>query len=248
MIATLKALSVLLCYPTRELQEGMEELEQALLSEALATKPQLQPLLAFMRDFGQRDLYDVQERYVLLFDRTRSLSLHLFEHVHGESRERGQAMVNLASHYHDRELFISAREMPDYLPMFLEFASTLPLAEARGVIAEIGHILVALEDRLRKRGSLYAEIFKTLLELAPDAVASDGDELASSPDDDPNDLVALDRSWEDEPVTFGPGSAGASPGGSCPAARSVLARMELNEAAVRAPNNDEFSNSWESES
>ncbi|MEJ2459788.1 MAG: hypothetical protein P8Y58_17260 [Novosphingobium sp.] len=51
---------------------------------------------ALIDDLVTRDLYDAQERYVLLFDRTRKLSLHLFEHVHGESRDRGQAMVDLA--------------------------------------------------------------------------------------------------------------------------------------------------------
>ena len=245
MISTLKVLSILLCYPTRELQKGVAELEQALRSEALVPQPQLQALLGFMKDFGGRDLYDLQERYVLLFDRTRSLSLHLFEHVHGESRERGQAMVNLANHYHENDLFIEASELPDYLPMFLEFASTRSIEDARELISEISHILSAIEDRLRKRRSPYAEIIGTILALTPDAVA-DSDDLVDLPDDDPEDLAALDRSWEDEPVTFGPGPTATGPGGSCPAARDVLARMESHDLADRVRKNGDMSRQWES--
>ena len=77
------------------------------------------------------DLYDLQERYVLLFDRTRSLSLHLFEHVHGESRDRGQAMIDLKAQYEKNGLAISASELPDFVPLFLEFLSTRPVE--RGV-------------------------------------------------------------------------------------------------------------------
>ena len=78
------------------------------------------------------DLYDLQERYVLLFDRTRSLSLHLFEHVHGESRDRGQAMVDLKALYERHGLLMSSSELPDHLPLFLEFLSDHPRGRGCG--------------------------------------------------------------------------------------------------------------------
>ena len=137
MIATLKALSILLCYPTAEIRDGTPDLASAICGEGLIGEPHLATLLAFLSDFGERDLYDLQERYVLLFDRTRSLSLQLFEHVHGESRERGQAMVNLLQLYEQHKLEMEGGKLPDYLPMFLEFASTLSLAEAREMLQEI---------------------------------------------------------------------------------------------------------------
>jgi nitrate reductase molybdenum cofactor assembly chaperone NarJ/NarW len=175
-----------------------------------------------------RDLFDVQERYVLLFDRTRSLSLYFFEHIHGESRDRGQAMVDLMALYERNGLSIGAKELPDYLPMFLEFLSTMPIDQAGALLAEPMHILEALAERHRKRKSAYAVVFRVLVDLAagkadPDAVAA----LLEDPEDDPNDLEALDRIWEDEVVTFGPEAGGmVSPDGSCPATREILHRMD----------------------
>ena len=118
------------------------------------------------------DLYALQERYVDQFDRTRSLSLHLFEHVHGESRDRGQAMIDLKSLYEQNGLYLSAAELPDFVPAFLEFLSTRPLAQARALLSQTAHILTALAERLQKRHSPYAAIFQALAALAtlaPDA-------------------------------------------------------------------------------
>jgi len=127
---TLKVLSALLAYPTPELQAAAAELEAVLRSEALLPAPHIDGVCDLIRDLAGRDILDAEERYVLLFDRTRSLSLHLFEHVHGESRDRGQAMVDLLKLYEDAGYRPTAAELPDYLPLFLEFASTRPPAEA----------------------------------------------------------------------------------------------------------------------
>src|SRR5262245_34896123 len=144
MAKSFKVLSTLLSYPTAELQQAADELRAALDGEAL-----LPPLIArdvhrLIDEIAGGDLYDLQERYVLLFDRTRSLSLHLFEHVHGESRDRGQAMINLKSLYESNGLVIGASELPDFLPLFLEFLSMRPLAEARDLLGQPIHILAAL--------------------------------------------------------------------------------------------------------
>ena len=220
MNATLKTLSLLLCYPSAEVRAELPELGRAVRREGMLKDPVLGRLLSFMEDCARRDLYDLQERYVLLFDRTRSLSLHLFEHVHGESRERGRALVDLAQLYRRHGLMVDASELPDYLPMFLEFAATLPAAEVRGMLAEILHIVTALEERLRRRNSAYADVLKAVEACGRGAAASDLD-LHELPDDDPDDLEALDRAWEEAPVTFGPGSAGigGTPGSGCAAAR-----------------------------
>ncbi len=228
MIATLKAFSILLCYPTAEIRDGSPDLARAIRDEGLVREPGLGKLLAFLSDFEARDLYDLQERYVLLFDRTHSLSLQLFEHVHGESRERGQAMVNLLHLYEQRDLAMEGGELPDYLPMFLEFASTLSLAEAREMLQEILHIVKVLEERLMKRRSPYASIFNGIEAFAGGLENGAAFDMADLPDSDPEDLAALDKMWEDAPVTFGPGS----PGGSCPAVRETLAQMDPRESAT----------------
>jgi len=228
MAQTLKVLSILLDYPTREVQEAAPDLRRIVEDEGLVPS-RLRPGLArLIDDLATRDLFDAQERYVMLFDRTRSLSLYLFEHIHGESRDRGQAMVDLMELYEQHGLSIGAKELPDYLPLFLEFLSTLPIDQAGDLLAEPMHILEALAERHRKRKSAYAVVFRVLVDLAagkadPDAVAA----LLEDPEDDPNDLEALDRIWEEEAVTFGPGAGGAvSPDGSCPATREILHRMD----------------------
>ncbi len=120
---TLKVLSALLTYPTPELLAAADELKAVLRREGVLKRQALDGVLALIDDLGQGDLYDAQECYILLFDRTRSLSLHLFEHVHGESRDRGQAMVDLIKVYEDGGFTPTLSELPDFLPLFLEYAS-----------------------------------------------------------------------------------------------------------------------------
>ncbi len=202
-----KALSALLTYPDAELQQAADEIAAVLEAEAAIPARLRGALRALAAELGTGDLYDLQERYVLLFDRTRSLSLHLFEHVHGESRDRGQAMIDLKSLYENGGLSIQAAELPDFLPLFLEFLSTRPRAEAADLLGQTAHILAALAERLHKRRSPYEAVFRALVALA--AAAPKDAELAGlleTPDPDPTDLAALDSAWEDEPVSFGPGA------------------------------------------
>jgi nitrate reductase delta subunit len=205
---TLKALSALLSYPSPELCAATDEIGSILMAESElddSTRAALGPLLTSL---STDDLFDCQERYVLLFDRTRSLSLNLFEHVHGESRDRGQAMVDLKSVY-DRDGFaIDSAELPDYLPLFLEYCSLRPESEARSLLAEPAHILAVLGERLQRKASPYAAVFAALVTMAGSEGSRDGHEARRSEVDlDPDDLQALDAAWEEEEVTFGVGSA-----------------------------------------
>ena len=211
MAKTFKALSMLLSYPTAELQQVAGELRAVIEMEGLVPPADRRRLDRLLTDIESVDIYDLQERYVLLFDRTRSLSLHLFEHVHGESRDRGQAMVDLLTMYEARGLAAAQNELPDFLPLFLEFLATLPQAEACDMLGQPVHILSALGERLRKRRSPYEAVFRALAALA--SVKPEGEEvsaLLALPDPDPLDLVALDAAWEDEPVNMG-----RNAGGSC---------------------------------
>jgi nitrate reductase delta subunit len=207
MAKTFKALSALLSYPSVDLQHATGELRQVIETEALVPAAVRRQLGVLLDDIASGDIYDLQERYVLLFDRSRSLSLHLFEHVHGESRDRGQAMVDLLAMYEERGLAATKSELPDFLPLFLEFLATLPQAEACDMLGQPAHILAALAERLRKRGSPYEAVFRALTALS--AVKPKGEEvsaLLALPDIDPLDLAALDAAWEEEEVTFGPGA------------------------------------------
>jgi nitrate reductase molybdenum cofactor assembly chaperone NarJ/NarW len=207
MIKTLKALSVLLTYPTIELQYAAGEIGEAIDAGQMIPARVRNQLRTLLTEIATGDLYDLQERYVLLFDRTRSLSLHLFEHVHGESRDRGQAMIDLKSQYEQHNLFMSAAELPDFVPLFLEYLSLLPAQEACEILGQPGHIFAAMAERLRKRQSAYEAVFRALVALA--AAKPKDDEVSALlqlPDPDASDLAALDAAWEDEPVNFGPGA------------------------------------------
>ncbi len=210
MRKTLKALSALLSYPTAELQAAIPEIRAALDQEERLPQKNRDRLDRILEEIATGDLYDLQERYVLLFDRTRSLSLHLFEHVHGESRDRGQAMVDLKALYERHGLFITSSELPDHLPLLLEFLSQIPQSEAQDLIGETSHVLEAIRQRLKKRKVAYSSILSCAQALAhakpqAEVVAA----LMGEPDEDPNDLAALDAAWEEEQVTFGPASAAA---------------------------------------
>jgi nitrate reductase delta subunit len=205
---TLKVLSALLSYPTPELASAATELKQALRTEGLLSDALRGRVEELIDDIQKRDIFDAQERYVLLFDRTRSLSLHLFEHVHGESRDRGQAMVDLLKLYEDAGYSATASELPDYLPLFLEFASTRAPADAIELIAQPGHVVAALRERLAKRNSIYESVFAALVALSRTRLdAAQLDALRAEPDPEPDDLEALDEAWAEEEVRFGPGSA-----------------------------------------
>ena len=205
MTRTFKAFSALLSYPTAEMQAAVPELAAAIEGEALLPAAIRRQLDVLLKELATGDLYDVQERYVLLFDRTRSLSLHLFEHVHGESRDRGQAMIDLKTLYENGGLEIDASELPDFVPLFLEFLSTRPRPEAYDLLAQPAHVLAAIAERLRKRKSAYESVFRALVQLAAAKPKADVvSALLAEPDPDADDLGALDAAWEDAPVNFGP--------------------------------------------
>lgn len=222
MDRTFKALSLVLSYPTRELQHAMPEISAVLASDTRLTAAARRALRPLMTELSGRDIYDLEEQFVMLFDRSRSLSLNLFEHVHGESRDRGGAMVSLIETYRDGGFEPVTSELPDHLPVLLEFLATLPPVEAKDTLADAAHIFQAIATRLERRESPYSAVFAALLELSGTRVtAAAVAEILAVPDDDPNDLEALDAVWAESEVRFGP-----DPNAGCPQVRDMLARMD----------------------
>ncbi|WP_374547104.1 nitrate reductase molybdenum cofactor assembly chaperone [Rhodoblastus sp.] len=198
-----RALSALLSYPTEDMVAALDEIGEAIAAERLVPESERAALLTLVHDLRSRELYDVQEGYVLLFDRTRSLSLHLFEHVHGESRDRGQAMVDLRALYEAKGLTGVDNELPDFTPLFLEFLSTLDPAEALPLLAEPAHVFTVLAERLHKRQTPYEAVFRALAAMAK--VEPDAELLAilrAEPDPAPDDLAALDAAYDEAAVDF----------------------------------------------
>jgi len=229
---TLKAFSVLLAYPGPETQAAMVAVRAQLDADARLSGATLAALSPLIDRLEREDLVTLQEAYVTLFDRTRALSLNLFEHVHGESRDRGGAMVSLLESYRAAGFEPATSELPDHLPVLLEYLATCPGAEMRETLQDAAHILAALAGRLERRDTPYAAALRALLVLAaarPDHEAVDG--ILSRADDDPGDLAALDAAWEESEVTFGP-----DPSAGCPQVRGMLARMDdAPDTPRRAP-------------
>ncbi|MFP5329629.1 MAG: nitrate reductase molybdenum cofactor assembly chaperone [Alphaproteobacteria bacterium] len=203
-----KALGALLDYPTADLLAAGGEIEQALREERAVPPAELEDVGAFIDRLRGSDIMDLQEQWVGLFDRSKRVALHLYEHSHGESRDRGQAMVNLALTYRMNGFELAASEMPDYLPLFLEFLSQIPEEPARRYLGHAIDIIEALRIRLEERDSPYAALLAALVPLASAAVDDTEVEaiLAGEPED-PKDLDALDREWAEEVVDFTAGSA-----------------------------------------
>jgi nitrate reductase delta subunit len=199
------ALSALLDYPGQELQKALPELRACLDEERALPQDTRAGLRRFMDYVQERDLLTLQENYVALFDRGRATSLYLFEHVHGESRDRGQAMVDLLQMYERQGMYLRAGELPDYLPVFLEYLSRLQPREARELLAETAEILQSVTAQLTKRGTHYSFVTAALLPLAGAGRAATPQEAH---DDDAGDRPdkahygALDAAYTDEPVRF----------------------------------------------
>jgi nitrate reductase delta subunit len=199
---TFRVLSALLRYPTPELKSELAEAERILRSEGLLNGQHVDGVCGFLHGLRDTPQLEAESAHVDAFDRGRSTSLYLFEHIHGESRERGQAMVKLLLRYRAHGLDPSTRELPDFLPLFLEFLSTRPPAEAGKHLAEVADIVALIGRRLRRRNAPYAPVLEAVAALArhdanvPAPVVEPDD---AERDDSP---AALDAAWEEAPVVF----------------------------------------------
>lgn len=199
---SLKLIAVLLEYPQDDLWKHGEELRKAADDPALSPERRT-ALLDFVDDLLASDVLEAQERWLGLFDRGRAMSLLLFEHIHGESRDRGQAMVDLLATYQAKGFELDAKQLPDYLPMVLEFLSLQTEEEVRDWLRHINPILELLAARAEERGSRYAALLATLVEIAQGKVdlILMRQRVANEERDDTSE--AIDRVWEEEVVRFG---------------------------------------------
>ena len=199
---TLKVLSLLLSYPEAEMLAALDEMANVIEQENLLLAAHKKSVLALIDTYRDVDLLDVQEAYVALFDRGRFLSLHIFEHVHGESRDRGQAMVNLLQMYEAHGFELSTQELPDYIPLFLEFLSQQEQTEAVQLLHDAMPVLSLLGARLTERSSPFNAIFQALAGFAgePEALADILQQAATEGED--QTLVNMDEIWEEEAVSF----------------------------------------------
>jgi nitrate reductase delta subunit len=193
-----RVFSALLSYPSAEMRDALGEMAAVIAGSPLVAPRERAGLLALIETLGEGDLLDAEERYSELFDRGRALSLHLFEHLHGDSRDRGTAMVELKALYRGAGFELAGRELPDYLPVVLEYLSCRDLAEARDMLADCAHILKVIARALIARQSGYAAVLQALLVLAGEQPvdAAKVPPARERPED-------LDRAWREEPAFAG---------------------------------------------
>jgi nitrate reductase delta subunit len=195
MVHTLRVLALLLSYPDAELRSHLGEMRDALHAEAALSANRLAEIDALTAHLRNSPPLAIEAEYVDLFDRGRATALHLFEHVHGDSRDRGPAMIDLTRTYEQAGLLLGSGELPDHLSVVLEYASTQPSAQAAAFLAEFAHITRAIFSALLERRSPYACVLATVLELA-------GEKAQPAPITfEPAPEPALDDTWE-EPLAF----------------------------------------------
>lgn len=222
----LKLVGVLMDYPQDDLWQHREELLSAADDPALSSQRR-----AALRDFVgtlfDTDPFAAQDAWLSTFERGRSMSLLLFEHIHGESRDRGQAMVDLIEAYRNNGFELAARELPDYLPLLLEYLSHRPPDEARDWLGHVKHIVGMLAARAAERRSPYEVLFEILLELA--AGTLDVSLLRRRASEEPRDdtAEALDRLWEEEVVRFGAEARAEDCPPAGPAPERTIAPMQV---------------------
>jgi nitrate reductase delta subunit len=199
---TFKVLSVLLSYPKAEWLEHLDELELVLAEEKLLSKKSLKAMTELIINLRKNDLIKNQEQYVATFDRGAAHSLHLFEHIHGESRDRGQAMIDLMEMYNANGLDVNTSDLPDYLPVFLEFLSTGSLAQASHFLGETVKILMLIKERLAKKKNAYQSVFTALIEISNAKVNRSEIKQMVASEKDENSFANVDENWV-EPEAFG---------------------------------------------
>lgn len=206
-LRVLRALSALLAYPRQEILDALPEISEVIAASKLLPVLEKSRLAELVEELSRGELLELEERYVGLFDRGRATSLHLFEHLHGESRDRGSAMVDLVQLYEAAGLELAPNELPDYLPALLEYLSCRTVEEARSTLEDCAHILRRIGEVLAQRGSRYAAVPSAILALAREE-GFDWSKAAAPPPEPPLDDPNLDQEWAEAPA-FGPGSADA---------------------------------------
>lgn len=199
MILLFKAFSALLSYPAVEMRQALPEIAEVIRTSPLVAPREQAALLALVEEIGSGDLLAAQEHYVDLFDRGRALSLHLFEHLHGESRDRGSAMVQLKELYAAAGFELATRELPDYLPIVLEYLSCREMAEVREMLTDCADILRTIAKALIARRSRYGAVLQALIVIAGEKPV---DAAAVPPARERNE--ALDRDWFEQPAFADP--------------------------------------------
>lgn len=229
----LKVVSRLLDYPTEALFSAADEMIAIVEQSGELSVESRAALVEFIRQLSARDLYDAQESYDLLFDRGRALSLLLFEHVHGESRDRGQAMVDLMNVYKTNGFEVDSSQLPDYIPLYLEYLSEQSPEYVQEWLGDICHILTMLSERLIERECYYSVLLDSLIEVS--GVEVDRVEIAENVSKEERDdtVEAIDKEWEDKEIRFDDPMVGQCPSAGIHQSQNSLDPNTVNQVPIK---------------
>ena len=154
-------LSRLLDYPDQELKDNIATIEEALQQERVDEDEQ-HVLSTFLQQVKNESLLQMQQDYVQTFDMVPEHSLHLTHHLFGDDRGRGPALVDLGEHYKGMGMELKSGEIPDYLPLILEYVATLDEMGARVFLADAAKVLTVVAANLEKAKSPYAPLIRLI--------------------------------------------------------------------------------------
>ena len=199
---TIKALGALLHYPQEELIEALDDIQQVIEAESLLHPEQASAVGRCIAGMRNQALLDLQEQYVQLFDTAPQHALYLFQHLYGDTPQRGPALADLIGMYRDHGYQPTAKELPDYLPLFCEFAAQFPQAEARSLLGRALPVLELMAQRLGEEGSAYAAVFSALSSLAESNEDTAAIEKLLSARIRGSSDQTMDEAWKEQPVSF----------------------------------------------
>ncbi|UCE84262.1 MAG: nitrate reductase molybdenum cofactor assembly chaperone [Deltaproteobacteria bacterium] len=159
----LKVLSILLQYPDDEFVVSLEELKNAV--EEIPQMEQRERCVNFLDYLGTNPLIRLQEEYTVTFDFNPATSLNLTYHKFGDTRERGKALVGFHQLYKTAGYECTSGELPDYLPLLLEFLSINRQECDFSFLGQYGDQLKAIGVHLQESGSPYASIMANVLDI-----------------------------------------------------------------------------------
>ena len=125
-----KLLSSLLDYPNQDLIEHLPDLRDFVAQSIEIDHAEREALQNFLSHLQSLSVTELQADYVQTFDMTAEHSLHLTHHLFGDDKNRGPALIDLGELYKDYGVEVVTNELPDYLPLILEFTAYLDDNEA----------------------------------------------------------------------------------------------------------------------
>ncbi|HFL8794862.1 MAG TPA: nitrate reductase molybdenum cofactor assembly chaperone [Candidatus Azosocius sp. HAIN] len=161
-----KTLSILLMYPDIKFRPFLKDFLIIFYNEKILSKESHESIIFFINFLLKEDIFLLQQMYIDTFDKKNIHSLYLFEHIHGDSKDRGQAMVDLQNMYISSGYKISSYELPDYFPVFLEYLSLISEKDAKILLLEVINIILIIAIRLRDSNNIYSKLFFILEELS----------------------------------------------------------------------------------